>query len=947
MTIMRISALLWLATATASAGAAEVNQVQRAPVASWIKPSDPLPVPNAASGLMFMRRQDVQVHLSRDGQAQYLGYRVKLLQASALELGNIQIAWSPSSGAPIVHTIQIIRDGQTIDVLKGASFEILRREDHLEEAKLDGMLTAVLRVPDLRVGDELEVDMTTFSRDPNLGQHSTGILHLADSPSPGRYHLGLSWDTGHKPFLKTTPDMQSAMQTSDRGVDFKFDNPAIVSPPSDAPPRYLLQRAVEFSDFRNWSEVSAHFAPLYVKAAKLSSTSSLHGEVKRIAALSTPLERASAALKLVQQNVRYIYVGLDGGNLTPASADETWQRRYGDCKGKTALLLALLTELGIEAQPVLVSSSGADDGLNERLPVIQYFDHVLVRARINGTTYWLDGTLPAVAAPSFKPVYPLRWVLPLSPQGNPLEKLDWQMSSVPDELSLYELDARAGFDKPAKIVTTQIVRGVKGLLEEVAYSAVTPAQLLAAFRQRAIGETFQKIDDVQWRYDQKAKASILTISGTGTVHWDDDGKGARSLALPGGGFSPPDRRIRAAAAGDGAPFYSKPEYVCHVTTVRLPSFTEAKQWSSKPSFDTRIFGRNYHRAFELRDGTIRMVGGSRIEQPEISAADARRDNDRIADFDNSMGYVFYDPTSKSAAVGKGEKVPATFDFDWTGNDVPCTSSAKSLMVASAHIAGASTRRQRVASRAKGSLVGLFSSDDYPNEALRTNQTGTVSVELTIGTDGRVSDCRVKLSSLSPTLDAATCKVLTERARFEPALDRAGRPVSDHYSQRITWKIPQSEPQPVGGLKTRLIVVRHADGRLECTTMAATQTPAPAICDVWGKSAEKGRSQLPMPISAPYRATLSFETFLGRSVPAATNPAMTIRGAARLVINQAGRVTGCQPIAEALLNGDDGSDLCSHADEQQYEALPPDAKDRNDRQMVVVRTLIFELGEPAK
>jgi len=166
-----------------------------------------------------------------------------------------------------------------------------------------------------------------------------------------------------------------------------------------------------------------------------------------------------------------------------------------------------------------------------------------------------------------------------------------------------------------------------------------------------------------------------TISGSGTVSWEDEGGGAKSLALPGGGFSPPERRVRAAGQDQEAPFYTTPEYTCSVTTVRLPSSTQAKQWYSKPSFDTHMFGRNYHRAWELRDGAIRMVRGSRIEQLEIDAATAQRDNGRIASFDNSMGYIFYDPSSQKAGVGNGETVPATYDFDWTASKVPCISPA--------------------------------------------------------------------------------------------------------------------------------------------------------------------------------------------------------------------------------------------------------------------------------
>ncbi|MEO5641550.1 MAG: energy transducer TonB [Sphingomicrobium sp.] len=97
--------------------------------------------------------------------------------------------------------------------------------------------------------------------------------------------------------------------------------------------------------------------------------------------------------------------------------------------------------------------------------------------------------------------------------------------------------------------------------------------------------------------------------------------------------------------------------------------------------------------------------------------------------------------------------------------------------------------KRESARAKGSLVGLFSSDDYPNSALSANEQGTTSVRLTIGTDGRVSGCEITGGSGSSALDNATCSILRRRARFSPAMDSNGQPTTDTYSQRITWKVP--------------------------------------------------------------------------------------------------------------------------------------------------------------
>lgn len=623
-----------------------------------------------------MRRQDVVVHLDEKGQGQYFGYRVKILHSNALQFGNLSITWNPAAGPPTVHVIKVYRGGETIDVLKTASFEILRREGQLEAASLDGMLTAVLRIADLRVGDELEVGLTTWGNDPTLGSDNAGGLVLGPQPAPGRYRLRLSWNEGHKPNIKLSSDLSPIAENTAEAVEVRFDNPPMQVLPKDAPARYQLNRIVEYSDFPDWAAISRRFAPMYGTATKLGSNSVVKREAGRLAkAHATPLDRASAALKMVQQDVRYIYVGLNGGNLTPATAEETWQRRYGDCKGKTALLLALLAELGIEAEAVLVNNSGADDGLDERLPSPQLFDHVIVRARIEGVTYWLDGTLPPVVPPGTEPITSYNWVLPLTEQGSSIEHVKWQPAKRPDEITLYDIDSRAGFEQPAKVKTTTIVRGIKGLNQQVQLSGQAPDQLTAGFRQEIVGSTWQTVDDVKWRYDEKAQASILTISGTWLIDWDDDGGGAKSVALPGGGFSPPDRRVRSDGQNQELPFYNAPDYNCHVATVRLPSSAKAENWSTKSGFDTRMFGRNYYRVFEVREGSVRMIRGARTERREIDAASARTDNGRIAGFDNSMAWIYYDPTRQTSPASDGIRVPATDEIDWTGDKVPCLSPA--------------------------------------------------------------------------------------------------------------------------------------------------------------------------------------------------------------------------------------------------------------------------------
>lgn len=648
------------------------ERIKLGPPPAWARVSEPLPVPDDARGVVFIRRQDTQVHLGKTGQTSFSSALIRLLHPNALQLGNIALSWNPASGKPVVHAVKVHRDGTVRDVLATTGFEILRREDQLETAMLDGVLTAALRVPDLRVGDELEISYSLPSQDPTMGADSFGLLFLSGNPPPGRFRLRLSWDDGQEPTLRPTADFKPLLSREANAVTIATDMPAPLAPPKDAPPRFGWQRIVEYTDFADWQSVSSRVAPLFRKAATLSADSPVKAEAARIAAAhGDAMGRAVAALNLVQQQVRYVYVGFNGGNMTPASAEETWQRRYGDCKGKTALLLALLGELGIPAEAVLANNSGADDGLDQRLASPGSFDHVLVRARIDGAIYWLDGTFPSVVPPEHTPLMPYRWVLPISDAGAAIERIEWKPDAKPDELVLYEIDARAGFSEPAVKRSTSIKRGPAAIFEYYQFSSLTDDQLQSAFRQELEGSSeWNRIDRVTWHYDSKQLASVLEVTGSGPVEWLEGRAGSRSLVLPGGGFSPPERRQRGSDQDQSAPFFTKPGFDCRVTTVRLPTATAQKDWSFNSTYDSILYGQTFRRSFEKRDGAIRMLRSNRTLQVELDPQSTTRDNESLARFDNSMAWIYFDPGSFDSP-GPGESVPATYEIDWLADGSTC------------------------------------------------------------------------------------------------------------------------------------------------------------------------------------------------------------------------------------------------------------------------------------
>ncbi len=92
--------------------------------------------------------------------------------------------------------------------------------------------------------------------------------------------------------------------------------------------------------------------------------------------------------------------------------------------------------------------------------------------------------------------------------------------------------------------------------------------------------------------------------------------------------------------------------------------------------------------------------------------------------------------------------------------------------------------------AKGNPGQYFNSDNYPPSALRAGEQGRVVASLTIGTDGRVSDCEVTTSSGSAALDQATCRIAKSRVRYTPAKDENGQPIASKASLPVKWVIPE-------------------------------------------------------------------------------------------------------------------------------------------------------------
>jgi hypothetical protein len=618
---------------------------------------------------------DTQIHLGPEGIETFAAYRLKIARPEALAAGNIALSWSPDAGEAKIHYVRIIRGTETIDVLKSTEFQVIQREGFLENAALNGELTAALQAPGLQVGDELEVATTVRRKDPTLGDHLFEFAGLPPTGLVGAFRIRMTWANRGDLNWRASADMTGASLTTAKGqteLVYEWRDPRAAVVAEGAPARVNVRRLIEVSDFDSWNYVSRRIWPLFEKAAVLVPDSPVRREIARIAAADTdPIKRMQAALQLVQDRIRYVYIGLNGGNFTPASADETWNRRFGDCKAKTALLLAVLKELGIRGEAVLVNSAGGD-GINERLPTPAVFDHVLVRVKLENKTYWLDGT--RLGDRTLDAPFALRWVLPLRAGGGDLEGLRVRSPSSPNSILVTDIDAGGGFDQKATIKLQQILRGDAALQVRAAIMALSAEdadRAVKAYWRQTNG--WVEPDTASWRYDEQRGTLLLTLTGRGKIDWTGDDTKGRSMAILGAGFTPPAEYRRPKEQDQMAPWLTEyPAYRCWVTAIHLPAGGSNLKWDyfSDP-VDRQMGGAHYWRVADLRDGVVRTVMSRRFEVPEISATEAEGVNKSLPTFNNKISRVYQSSSDALSNYEPKPSAPFQADTDWTNPDTPC------------------------------------------------------------------------------------------------------------------------------------------------------------------------------------------------------------------------------------------------------------------------------------
>lgn len=392
----RLIAALLMTIAGAGHGQARALEYQTGTAPAWVYPVQSATASRrqgSGYGGTEMLLSDSQTRIEAHGVANYRHYASKALDSKGVQqIAAISLSFDPTYQTLTLNAIDILRDGQRIGKMGSATIRVLKRETELEYQLFDGNKTVSVAIDDVRVGDIVEYAYVISGLNPVFGNRVAGGAYLQWGVPVDRAFTRLLVPQGRQVKLSAqNTKLQAALSEANGYRDYRWDlaSVAALRPEKDAPAGFDPYPWVQWSEFANWQSVVQWALPLYRIPA--SPGAGVTREIERIRnTAATPQQRLLDVLHLVQRDIRYLGVEVGPGSHAPAAPALVYQRRFGDCKDKAMLTVTMLNALGIEARPALVHSDRSIVASLEATP--HAFNHVIVRATLDGKTYWVDPT---------------------------------------------------------------------------------------------------------------------------------------------------------------------------------------------------------------------------------------------------------------------------------------------------------------------------------------------------------------------------------------------------------------------------------------------------------------------------------------------------------------------------------------------------------------------------
>ena len=300
-------------------------------------------------------------------------------------------------------SVQYAPDSQDLRVLHARVYKrdgrVLEAEDSGDSGVAEANVSMyydvrahALRFPAVERGDVLELDyrITPTVRVNPYGDYYGGLVVFRTSV-PQQLQRYVVITPAQRHFSVVAPRMTpAAVSVQGKERIYRWEARDIAPSPDEPRGPAITDVApfVHVSTFGSWAELGRWYAHLI--QPQLTLDASLREAGMRLAkSTHSEAERINAIYQFVLHNTHYVALEFGIYSYKPYPVTKTYARRFGDCKDKASLMIALLRQAGIEADIALVRTRRLGE-VDPRAISVALFNHAIVY--VPKYDLWLDGT---------------------------------------------------------------------------------------------------------------------------------------------------------------------------------------------------------------------------------------------------------------------------------------------------------------------------------------------------------------------------------------------------------------------------------------------------------------------------------------------------------------------------------------------------------------------------
>ena len=350
---------------------------------------------DGAGAVVLLDKQVVRVH--KNGLFERFSQRlIQLRTAAAARAENeFAVRYSPGDETVDIHVARIFRRGPDGEV---QVLETYGRDDRGLSEPWYGLYydvrADVVVFENLEAGDVVEIQYTlaNVSHRNEMADYFGDLEFIAEGVPRRRWEYHLLGPASRRFFFNepTFARLERSRQETDGEVHYSFvakDVPRVMAEPG-MPGWSEVAPYLHVSTYANWDDVGRWY--WHLVADQLKADDSIRRAAREATKGARSLEEKVAEVhRFVLDNTRY--VGLEFGihGYKPYRVSQVLSRRFGDCKDKASLLVALLREVGVHAELVLLRTR-RQGRVAPHPASLAVFDHAI--AYVPALELYLDGT---------------------------------------------------------------------------------------------------------------------------------------------------------------------------------------------------------------------------------------------------------------------------------------------------------------------------------------------------------------------------------------------------------------------------------------------------------------------------------------------------------------------------------------------------------------------------